>query len=107
MPMTLQNPVSLEGWQQILIAVDSATTFHDHVSTFQGSQPVRITAELTKILEHFLTDVQTAIFAVRNRIVEGVWIDPFHNYIATIFSEATGDDDDFVMINSVSGGRAT
>jgi hypothetical protein len=36
-------------------------------------------------------------------LVEGVWFDPFHNYTATVFSKATGDDDDFVMINSFSG----
>ena len=59
MPLTLENPVTLEEWQQILSAVDSATTFHDHA------------------------------------------------YIATVFSKTTGDDDDFVMINSISGGRAT
>ena len=59
MPLTLENPVTLEEWQQILSAVDSATPFHDHA------------------------------------------------YIATVFSKTTGDDDDFVMINSISGGRAT
>jgi hypothetical protein len=105
MPMTLRNPVSLEGWQQILIAVDSATTFHDHVSTFQGSQPVRITAELTKILEHFRTDVQRPYS--RSGTTSSRASGSIPSTITSRFSEATGDNDDFVMINSISGGRAT
>ena len=107
MPLTLENPVTLEEWQQILSAVDSATTFHDHATTFKGSQAVRIPDDLQKILDQFGREVQTATFAVRHGLIEGAWLDPFHNYIETVFSKATGDDDDFVMINSISGGRAT
>ena len=50
MPLTLENLVTLEEWQQILSAVDSATTFHDHATTFKGSQAVRIPDDLQKIL---------------------------------------------------------
>jgi NAD-dependent deacetylase len=103
-PLTLENPVTLEKWQQILSAVDSATTFHDHATTFKGSQAVRLSDDLQKILDQFGKEVQTATFAVRHGLVEGAWLDPFHNYIATVFSKATGDDDDFVVINSISGG---
>ena len=106
MPLTLENPVTLEEWQQILSAVDSATTFHDHATTFKGSQGVRIPNDLQKILDQFRNEVHTATFAVRHGLVEGAWLDPFHNYIATVFSKTTGDDDDFVMINSFSPGRA-
>jgi hypothetical protein len=105
MPVQIEKPVSLEVWQEILSAVDSGTTFHDHVSTFQGSQAVNIPDELKKILDHFGTQGLTAVFAVRHGIVEGVWLDPFHNSIATIFSKASGDDDDIVMIDSISSGR--
>ena len=107
MPVKLESPVSLEIWQQILSAVDSATTFHDHATTFKGSQAARIPDDLQKILDQFGKEVQTATFAVRHSLVEGAWLDPFHNYITTVFSKATSDDDDFVMINSISGGRAT
>jgi hypothetical protein len=41
------------------------------------------------------------------RLVEGTWLRRFHNYIATIFSRDTGNADDFVMIDSMLGGRAT
>jgi hypothetical protein len=98
-PVQLEQSVSLNVWQQILSAVGSGTTFHDHVSTFQGSQPVNITDELKRILDHFGTDGLTAMFAIWNGIVEGVWLDPFHNYIATVLSKARGDG--FVIINSI------
>jgi hypothetical protein len=53
-----------------------------------------------------LTSVETATFAVRSGLVEGAWLASYHNYIATVFSKAAGDDDDdFVLINSISGGR--
>jgi hypothetical protein len=86
--------------------VDSATTFHDYATTFKGSQAVRIRNELQKILDYFGKEVRIATFAVRHGLVEGFWLRPFHNYIATVFNKATGDDDDFVMID-LSGDRAT
>jgi hypothetical protein len=75
-PLTLENPVTLEKWQQILSAVDSATTFHDHATTFKGSQAVRIPDDLQKILDQFGKEVQNATFAVRHGLVEGAWLDP-------------------------------
>jgi hypothetical protein len=32
---------------------------------------------------------RSAKFIAMNGIVEGVWLDPFNNYIATVFSKAT------------------
>jgi hypothetical protein len=51
MPLTLEKLVSYETWQKILTAVDPVTMFHDHVTTFKGSQPVNIPEELQKILD--------------------------------------------------------
>jgi hypothetical protein len=80
--------------------VDPDTTFHDHVTAFQS--PVEIPDKLQTIFDDFGAQTLAASFAVRRGIVEGVWIDPHHNYIATVFRKAAGDDDDFVMINSIS-----
>ncbi len=85
--------------------VDSDTTFHDHPTAFQ--HPVRVPDELQQILDDFGDQTLTATFAVRHGVVEGVWIDPHHNYFATMFSKATGDEDDFVMINSIGSGTDT
>jgi hypothetical protein len=97
----LDSPFSLEDWQKGLYAVDSATTFHTHADTFQGPQKLDITPELKQILDDFGSQSLKGNFAVRHGMVEGVWLDEFHNYIATAFSKATGDEDDFVMINSI------
>jgi len=94
-----ERPISSEMWVDILRGVDSETTFHDHTTTFQT--PVVVPDRLQKIIDDFGDHILTATFAIRNGLVEGVWIDPHHNYIATVFSKATGDDDDFVMINSI------
>ncbi len=85
--------------------VDSDTTFHDYAAAFQ--HPVRVPDRLQEILNDFGDQIWTATFAVRNGLLEGVWIDPHHNYIATVFSKASGDDDDFVMINSIGFGSDT
>jgi hypothetical protein len=85
--------------------VDSDTSFYDHTTAFQ--HPVLVPDRLQEILDDFGDQILTATFAIRNGLVEGVWIDPHHNYIATVFSKATGDDDDFVMINSIGGGTDT
>jgi hypothetical protein len=102
----LERPVSLETWKTFLSEVDSATVFHDHASAFEGSQPLNITDELKQILDDFGPQQFTAVFAVGHGMVESVWFDPFHHYFAIVFSKATGDDDDFVMINSFSPGRS-
>lgn len=99
--LELTSPVTLETWQAVLRGTDSATIFQDHARTFQGSHQFNITIKLRQIIDDFGAQSLTAIFSVRHGMVEGVWIDPLHNYIATVFSKATGDDDDVVLINSL------
>ncbi len=98
--LLLTSPVTLETWQSVLRGTDSATIFQDYAQTFQGSRQFNITIELQRIIDDFGIQSLTAIYSVRHGMVEGVWIDPLHNYIATVFSKATGDDDDVVLINS-------
>ena len=102
----VENPISSEKWQKFMLGVEPEITFHNHVSAFQGPQRVNIADKLKQILDDFGAQGLTAVFAVRHGMVEGLWIDPNHNYLATVFSKATGDDDDFVMINSLSGRSA-
>jgi hypothetical protein len=96
--LQLKNPVTLECWQGWLREADSATTFHDYPRTFRGS--VEITNELQQLLNDFGEQTRKGIFAVRHGIVEGVWLDPYHNYVAIAFRKASGDPEDCVLINS-------
>ena len=48
-----------------------------------------------------------AVYAVRNGMIEAVWLDPFHNYMAIVFTKASGDDEDFVLIGSIGDGSGT
>lgn len=100
-----EKPIPLEVWVDIMRRVDSDTTFHDYTTAFQ--HPVLVPDRLQEILDDFGEQILTATFAIRNGLVEGVWIDPHDNYIATVFSKTTGDDDDFVMINSIGSGTDT
>jgi hypothetical protein len=102
--LELTSPVGLEAWQEVLRGADSATVFQDHARTFHGPRHFNITNELKQLIDDFGAQSLTAIFSVRNGMVEGVWIDPLHNYIATVFSKATGDDEDAVLINSLASG---
>jgi hypothetical protein len=36
-------------------------------------------------------------------MVEGAWIDERHNYIAIVFTKASGDPEDCVLIQSIGG----
>ena len=99
--LELTSPVTFESWQAVLSGVDSGTVFQDHAETFQGPKRFNITPELKQIVDDFGAKSLTAIFSVRHGVVEAVWIDPLHNYFATAFSKATGDDEDAVLINSL------
>jgi hypothetical protein len=92
------GPVSLEDWQCMLTNVDPDTTFHDHATVIESL--VETPDKLQATLNDFGTRVLAASFAIRHGVVEGAWIDLHHNYIVFIFSKATGDEEDFVMINS-------
>jgi hypothetical protein len=95
-----EGPVSLEQWQRTLHNVDPDTVFHDHATVLESL--VETPGKLQAILNDFRAQALAATFAVRHGIVEGAWIDPHHNYIVTLFRKATGDDDDFDMINSIT-----
>jgi hypothetical protein len=99
--LELTSPVLLEAWQAVLRGVDSATLFQTYAQTFQGSRQFSITTELQQLIDDFGAESATAIYAVRHGMVEGVWIDHLHNYIATVFSKVSGDDEDAVLINSL------
>jgi hypothetical protein len=95
-----EKPISLEEWQEFLRHVDPETTFHDHERTFHS--PLEIPDRLQTIINDFGVQALAATFAVRHGVLEGVWINPHHNYIATVFRKSAGDEDDFVMINSLT-----
>jgi len=97
--LQLASPVALEAWQEVPRGTNSATIFQNHARTFHGLHQFNITIELKQIIDDFGAQIPTAIFWVRNGMGEGVWIDPLHNYIAAVYSKATGDDEDVVMIN--------
>jgi hypothetical protein len=99
--VTLPKPFALEIWQEVLQKVDPDTTFHDYRTVFEGPRPHAIAARMKEILEEFGIDGQKAVFSVRGDDVTGFWVDPFHNYVATVFSRAKGDEFDDVMVNSI------
>jgi hypothetical protein len=99
--LELTSPVSIETWQAVLRGADSATIFQSYAQTFQGPQQFGVTTELRQIIDDFGDGSLGAVFSIRRGMIEAVWIDPLHNYIATVFSKATGDDEDVVLINSL------
>jgi hypothetical protein len=92
-------PITLEYWQSWLRDVNATTTFHGYPSAFRGG--LKITNELQRLLDDFGEQTQQGVFAVRHGIVEGVWLDLHHNYVATVFTKASGDPKDCVLINSI------
>ena len=94
-----ERPITLECWQGWLLDVDATTTFHEYPSTLRGA--LRISNELQRLVDDFGEQTLEAVFAVRHGIVEGVWLDLHHNYVATIFTKASGDPEDCVLINSL------
>ena len=103
MPIQLDRPLELDDWQAMLRAMDGdATTFHAHATAFAGNG---ITDELQCVLAHFGDHCATAVYAVRNGTIEAVWIDARHNYVAIVFTKASGDPEDCVLIQSIGGPR--
>ncbi len=101
MPVELDRPLDLADWQAMFRAMDGdATTFHAHATAFAGHD---ITEELQRVLAHFGDRCARAVYAVRNGMVEGAWIDEWHNYIAIVFTKASGDPEDCVLIQSIGG----
>lgn len=94
-----ERPITLECWQSWLRDVDATTTFHEYPSALRGA--LKITNELQQLLYDFGEQTRQAVFAVRHGIVEGVWLGLHHNYVATVFTKASGDPEDCVLINSI------
>ena len=99
--LELTSTVSLKTWQSALQGTDATFVFQDHAQTFQTSRTFGISTELKKVVDDFGGQSEAAIFAIRYGMIEGVWVDPLHNYIAIVFSKAKGDDEDVVLINSL------
>lgn len=104
-PVRLEHPLDLEAWKKLLHTIgDGDTSFHDHATAFDGR--AAITDELSSLLLKFSDEQRaSAVFAIRHAVIEGVWLDTRHNYFAIIFTEASGDPGDFVLINSFSGAK--
>lgn len=102
--LTLRKPFSCREWQSFLSKVDAATSFHDYTFAFGGACRFSITAELQQIVDDFGPQSHGAMYAVRNGMIESVWIDDYHDYIAIVFSKASGDPEDAVLVQSVSAG---
>jgi hypothetical protein len=95
--VTLEAPVSLTVWWKTVHTALPDTTLHT-AAVFEG--PVKVSARLDEIIAELGPQGGlNAVFAVSNGWVEGVWFDPFHNFIALRFRKACGDehDEDSVM----------
>jgi hypothetical protein len=96
------TPLGLDIWVDIMMSTLGATaTFH------RGRPALHITDELSRLLDDFGDQCRDAVYAVRNGMIEAVWLDPFHNYVAIVFTKASGDDEDCVLIGSIGDGPAT
>jgi hypothetical protein len=96
------TPLSLDIWMDMMMSTLGATaTFH------RGRPPLHITEELSRLLDDFGDQCRDAVYAVGNGMIEAVWLDPFHNYTAIVFTKASGDDEDCVLIGSIGDGPGT
>lgn len=100
--LKLTKPYSCMEWQSFLSAVDPATSFHDYTFAFGGAFRFKVTVELQQIVDDFGPQSHGATYAIRNGMIESVWIDDYHHYIAIVFSKASGDPEDAVLVQSVS-----
>jgi len=101
--LKLKNPVALQQWWDILYRTDAiATTLCGHAAAFSRPGSHQISKELKSLLDDFGEQTLSATFAVRKGVVEGVWFDPFHNYVAFSLSKANGDPEDCTLITSIS-----
>lgn len=100
--LKLTKPFTRTEWQSFLSAVDPATSFHDYTFAFGSACRFNITAELRQVVDDFGPQSHGGTYAIRNGMIESVWIDDYHHYIATVFSKASGDPEDAVLVQSVS-----
>lgn len=99
--LKLTKPFSREEWQSFLSAADPATSFHDYTFAFGGACRFHIAAELRQIVDDFGPQSHGAIYAIRKGMIESVWIDDYHHYIAIVFSKVSGDPEDAVLVQSI------
>jgi hypothetical protein len=95
------TPLGLDTWVESQLSLDAATTFQ------RGRPSLCITDELSRLLDDFGERCGGAVYAVRNGVIEAVWIDEFSNFTAIIFSKASGDSEDCVLIGSIGDGPRT
>ena len=100
--LKLTKPFTCTEWESFLSALDPATSFHDYTFAFGGLCRFSITAELRQIVDDFGPQSHGATYAIRNGMIESVWIDDYHHYIAILFTKASGDPEDAVLVQSVS-----
>jgi hypothetical protein len=101
--VTLDKPLTLEIWQEIMQETFPGAKFRDYGAVFEVPQPCTIAARLKEILEEFAQSGRGAVFSIWGHDVAGFWVDPFHNYLGIAFSNAKGDDFDGVLVNSIGG----
>ena len=96
------TPLGLDIWVDIMMSTLGTTaTFH------RGRPALHITDELSRLLDDFGEQCHDAVYAVRSGMIEAVWLDPFHNSMAIVFTKASGDDEDCVLIGSIGDGPGT
>jgi len=93
------TPLGLENWIDIMTSTLGATA-----TFYRGRPALLITDELSRLLDDFGDQCRDAVYAVRNGMIEAVWLDPFHNYMAIVFTKASGDHEDCVLIGSIGDG---
>lgn len=99
--LELRHPLALDTWRNTLLGADSGTSFHTHDSALKAAHGFGITPEFKRIIDDFGEQARAGIYAVRKRMIEAVWIDPFHNYMAVVFTKAGGDPEDVVLTLSL------
>jgi hypothetical protein len=98
------TPLGLDIWIDMMMStLGDTATFH------RGRPALHITDELSRLLDDFGDQCRDAdaVYAVSNGMIEAVWLDPFHNYTAIVFTKASGDDEDCVLIGSIGDGPGT
>jgi hypothetical protein len=93
-----KTPTRLSDWKAYIRRLDPAATFQDYATAIGCA--MNITPELKELVDDFGDQSRCAVFAVRHGMVEGVWLDAFHHYLAIVFTQASGDPEDCVLITS-------
>jgi hypothetical protein len=101
MAVRVDRAVAIENWQDFMAGVFPGCTFRNFAGAFEGTETRQIAPRLQEILSEFGEQRRTAVFAVHEDAIVGLWVDPHHNYVAIKFSKASGDEFDGFMVNSL------